>query len=112
MRFPLDWLSVEITVLRSALAAIAEPLYKTRRNFNLRFSAVLWSRPGMEKQALFGLFIRHALTLAGGVLVSNGSISEPDLETGTGAVIAIIGIVWSIIQKKRQAKQLRAVPVQ
>jgi hypothetical protein len=97
-------ISAEMTVLRSALAAIAEPLYKTKRNFNLRFSAVLWSRPGMDKKLLFGLLLRHGLTIAGGYATGAGIVSETDLQTATGAIVALVGIVLSAIDKAKHPK--------
>jgi hypothetical protein len=45
--------------------------------------------------------LRHALTTAGGALVANGTISDGELQTGVGAVIAIVGLAWSIWEKRR-----------
>ena len=47
--------------------------------------------------------IRHALTAAGGGLIANGTITDSDLQAIVGGVIAVLGVAWSIYQK-RQAK--------
>lgn len=44
--------------------------------------------------------IRHGLTVAGGALVTNGHLSASDVEVVAGAGAILIGVVWSIIQKK------------
>lgn len=46
--------------------------------------------------------IRHVLTAGGGVLVTNGYVGQSDLEAGVGAVIVLVGIVWSIAHKKKE----------
>jgi hypothetical protein len=59
----------------------------------------------MNTFTLINLVFRHGLTTLGGYLVSQGTIAEPDLETGVGAIVAIAGIVWSIFDKKRRASK-------
>ena len=56
----------------------------------------------MTKETIFGI-IRHILTFGGGFLASNGTIGGADVETGVGALISLIGIVWSAIQKRKAA---------
>jgi hypothetical protein len=58
----------------------------------------------MNTVTLINLVLRHGLTTLGGYLVSQGTIAEPDLETGVGAIVAIAGIVWSIFEKRAKAK--------
>ena len=47
---------------------------------------------------------RHALTTAGGTLVSKGLMTTDDLSTAVGAVLTLAGIVWSIISKKKNSQ--------
>lgn len=44
--------------------------------------------------------IRHALTTGGGVLVTHGVIGGGDVEPIVGALVALIGVVWSIVSKR------------
>ncbi len=53
----------------------------------------------MSKEAIFGL-IRHILTVVGGGLVAKGAIDESMSEEIIGIVIAIIGVAWSLKDKK------------
>jgi hypothetical protein len=59
----------------------------------------------MNTFTLINLVLRHGLTTLGGYLIPQGTIAEPDLETGVGAIVAIAGIVWSIFDKKRRASK-------
>lgn len=52
----------------------------------------------MNKDQILGI-IRHVLTFAGGFLVVSGKIDESTLIEGVGATLALIGILWSIIDK-------------
>jgi hypothetical protein len=52
----------------------------------------------MNMETILG-FVRHALTFGGGFLVTNGAIGASDLETGVGALVTIIGIIWSALAK-------------
>lgn len=56
----------------------------------------------MNNDILNGL-VRHLLTTTGGALVAKGLITAPTLDTGVGAVITIVGILWSIYNKKKPA---------
>ena len=47
--------------------------------------------------------IRHALTTAGGALVTHGALSTDEMSAAIGAVITLIGIVWSALSKKVDA---------
>jgi hypothetical protein len=47
--------------------------------------------------------VRHVLTAAGGGLVADGWLSGDDLNTAIGAITTLVGIVWSVWEK-RQAK--------
>jgi hypothetical protein len=52
------------------------------------------------KEILQGL-IRHVLTTVGGGLVASGAIGSSDLEAIIGGVLALFGIIWSVISKKK-----------
>ena len=56
----------------------------------------------MSKDVILGV-IRHFLTIAGGVLVTKGNLDVTDADTLVGSVIAIVGVVWSIVSKKKEA---------
>lgn len=48
--------------------------------------------------------VRHALTVAGTVLVTKGVIDEAMLTEVVGAVITLTSFVWSFISKKETDK--------
>ena len=45
--------------------------------------------------------VRHILTAGGGVLVSKGIMTDGMLETSIGALIALAGVIWSALAKKK-----------
>lgn len=47
-------------------------------------------------------FIRHALTLAGGALITQGLTDETQLMEAVGAIITLIGFVWSFRNKNKK----------
>ena len=47
--------------------------------------------------------VRHALTSAGGALIAKGTVTSVTLDQGIGAIITLVGIAWSVIEKKRQS---------
>lgn len=51
------------------------------------------------KEKLTGL-IRHALTFVGGLAVSKGLIDESLIVEVIGAVMTLIGAIWSVSVKK------------
>lgn len=53
----------------------------------------------MKKEIVFGI-IRHTLTFVGGILVLKGIVDEATLSEITGAVITLVGGIWSVIEKK------------
>jgi len=68
----------------------------------LHFRQVLRLIADMNSKLLLGLFLRHALTIAGGYATGTGIVSESEFQTGTGAIIALVGIGLSIWEKKRR----------
>lgn len=57
------------------------------------------------KEQILG-FVRHALTLVGGALVTSGYFNESELLEAVGAATTLIGFVWSWIDKKGQGETL------
>jgi len=54
----------------------------------------------MNKEQVLGVF-RHVLTFIGGTLVTKG-LFDADLSNEiVGAVVTVIGTVWSFLAKKR-----------
>jgi hypothetical protein len=49
--------------------------------------------------------VRHGLTTAGGTLVAKGAIAASTLDEAVGAVMVLVGVVWSIIQKLSSDKK-------
>ena len=47
--------------------------------------------------------IRHALTFGGGFLVTSGYLTESTLNTGIGAIVTLIGVIWSVVDKNKKA---------
>lgn len=56
--------------------------------------------------------LRHTLTVVAGSLTTKGVINANETEAFVGVALGIIGYILSWIDKKRQAKKLRAVPVE
>lgn len=52
-------------------------------------------------EALAGL-IRHALTTVGGVLVAKGYLDSGTVEAVAGAVVTILGVIWSLVAKRQR----------
>lgn len=47
--------------------------------------------------------IRHVLTFVGGFLVTKGLVDDATLSQGIGALISLMGVVWSVVDKKAPA---------
>lgn len=45
--------------------------------------------------------VRHVLTFGGGFLVTSGVLTQTDMETAVGALVTLVGIVWSAMHKKK-----------
>ena len=45
-------------------------------------------------------FLRHALTFAGGLLVTKGYVETSEVEALVGAIITLSGFVWSYWVKR------------
>lgn len=53
----------------------------------------------MNKDQSLGL-IRHILTFAGGILMAKGMVTEGMLTDMVGAIMSLIGVIWSLSSKK------------
>ena len=47
-------------------------------------------------------FLRHGLTFAGGALASKGVAESADIESGIGAIVTLVGLAWSIWEKRNR----------
>jgi hypothetical protein len=56
----------------------------------------------MLTPAMLGI-IRHLLTILAGWLVAAGWIEASEAETVIGAVLALIGVGWLVLEKRRRA---------
>jgi hypothetical protein len=52
----------------------------------------------LTQEQVSGL-IRHSLTFVGGILVMKGIVDEPVWAEISGAVLTLVGGIWSIISK-------------
>lgn len=55
----------------------------------------------MNKDTILGV-IRHILTFGGGYLVTKGFTDAATSDQIIGGVTALIGVVWSILDKKNR----------
>lgn len=53
----------------------------------------------MKKEQVLGI-VRHSLTFIGGILVMKGVVDEATFTEISGAVITIVGGIWSVFIKK------------
>lgn len=54
----------------------------------------------LTKEQTLGI-IRHALTFAGGTLITLGLISEGMASEIIGGVMTLVGTLWSVINKQK-----------
>jgi hypothetical protein len=54
----------------------------------------------MNRDTVLGI-LRHLLTVSGGALAANGTVSSSELEQGIGAILTLVGIAWSIWNKRQ-----------
>lgn len=96
--------SAEMTVFSSARAdaMLTNPQESAIYQPRLAFLAFVRHHSRMDKKALIGLLIRHGLTIAGGIATGSGYLSESELQAGTGAVVALVGIILSVLEKRKR----------
>ena len=54
----------------------------------------------MNKDQVLGL-VRHILTFAGGILIAKGLVTDAMTNELVGSIISLVGVVWSIVSKKK-----------
>lgn len=54
----------------------------------------------MTQDAILGI-IRHLLTFGGGFIASTGWASGDEITAGIAALVTLIGLIWSIMQKRK-----------
>ena len=54
-------------------------------------------------QVLGGLLgiVRHILTFGGGFMTQAGIASDDQVTTGVSAIVTLVGLVWSVLNKKK-----------
>ena len=58
----------------------------------------------MSKEQVMGI-VRHGLTFVGGLLVTKGLMDVDMLQEVMGAVVTLVGAVWSIVAKKKSVTE-------
>jgi hypothetical protein len=54
----------------------------------------------LTQEQVLGI-VRHILTFGGGILVTKGLLDEGMVTEISGAVITLIGAIWSIVEKNK-----------
>lgn len=54
----------------------------------------------LTKEQVLGI-VRHTMTFVGGVLIAKGLIDEEIVTEITGAVLTLVGSIWSVIEKNK-----------
>ncbi len=52
----------------------------------------------MKQEQILGI-IRHVLTFVGGIAIAKGVIDEAMFTQISGAIVTLIGSIWSVISK-------------
>ena len=94
LQFVLEQLNIDLENYCKKLDLIRLPVHKRIRKIMLSKIYI------MEKEQILGL-ISHALTVVGGELVAKGYIEEDVVPEAVGAIVALIGVVWSYQAKKK-----------
>lgn len=55
----------------------------------------------MNRDTTLGI-LRHFLTIAGGSLATNGTVSADEMQQAIGAILTLVGIIWSILEKRQR----------
>ena len=53
----------------------------------------------MSQEQILGV-IRHVFTAVGGIVITQGYISDGLYTELSGAVLTLVGVIWSIVAKK------------
>lgn len=52
--------------------------------------------------------LRHLLTAVGSTLVAGGWLTDGDVQTGIGAILALIGIIAGVLSSRTKQKAIEA----
>lgn len=64
-----------------------------------------------RKEEILGL-IRHALTFAGGYAVNADLLVNTDADVAVGAIVSLLGIVWSVLEKIKTRALIQGLTVE
>lgn len=53
----------------------------------------------MNKDIVLGL-VRHVITAGGGLVIGKGYIDASAFDAAVGAIVTLIGIGWSVVDKR------------
>ncbi len=54
------------------------------------------------QMTFFLAMLRHLLTFGGGALVAKGYADEATVQAVSGALLTIVGAVWSLVEKNQR----------
>lgn len=54
----------------------------------------------LTKEQVLGI-VRHTMTFVGGVLIAKGLIDEGVVTEITGAILTLVGSIWSVVEKNK-----------
>lgn len=54
----------------------------------------------LTKEQVLGI-VRHTMTFVGGILIAKGLIDEEIVTEITGAVLTLVGGIWSVVEKNK-----------
>lgn len=54
----------------------------------------------LTKEQVQGI-VRHAMTFVGGILIAKGLLDEGVVTEITGAVLTLVGSIWSVVEKNK-----------
>ena len=53
----------------------------------------------LSKEQVLGI-VRHVLTFAGGIVLTQGLVDQALIDTIIGSSITLVGAIWSIVSKR------------
>ena len=66
----------------------------------MRVAVSLYGGFKVSQEQILGI-VRHVLTFAGGIAVAKGLVDAETLAQASGAIITLIGVVWSFRSKSK-----------
>lgn len=54
----------------------------------------------LTKEQVLGI-VRHTMTFVGGILIAKGLMDEGVVTEITGAVLTLVGSIWSVVEKNK-----------